>query len=69
LLTDEDRKKKEARYALERLCFVRGDDLNQYLDCYANTNGFSAGMTELINFLRVEFQLDGIGWIQGLAQY
>lgn len=68
LLTDEDRKKQAARYALVRLCFIRGDDLNQYLDCYANSKGFSAGMTELRNFLGVEYQLDGIGWIQGFTQ-
>lgn len=69
LLTDEDRKKQEAKYALVRLCFIRQNDLNQYLDCYANTKCFSAGMTELRNFLGVEFQQDGIGWIQGFARY
>ena len=69
LLTDQDRKKQEAKYALVRLCFIRGDDLNQYLDCYANSKGFSAGMTELRNFLGVEYQPDGIGWIRGFTQY
>lgn len=69
LLTDEDRKKKEAEYSLVRLCFIRKDDLNQYLDCYANSNGFSAGLTERRNFLGVEYQPNGIGWIQGFAQY
>lgn len=69
LLTDEDRKKHEAKYALVRLCFIRQDDLNQYLDCYANTKCFLVGMTELRNFLGVEFQRDGIGWIQSFTQY
>lgn len=69
LLTDEDSKKQEAKYALVRLCFIRGDDLNQYLDCYANSKGFSAGMTELRHFLGVAYQPDGIGWIQGFTQF
>lgn len=69
LLTDQDRKKQEAKYALVRLCFIRGDDLNQYLDCYANSKGFSAGLTELRNFLGVEYQPDGIGWIRGFTQH
>ena len=69
LLTDEDKKKKEAKYALVRLCFILQNDLNQYLDCYANSIKFSAGMTELRNFLGVEFQPDGREWIQGFTQY
>lgn len=69
LLTDEDHKKQEAKYALVRLCFIRGNDLDQYLDCYANSKGYSAGMTELRRFLGVEYQPDGIGWIQGFAQF
>lgn len=69
LITDEERKKQEAKYALVRLCFMRQDDLNQYLDCYANTKFFSVDMTKFRNFLGVEFQEDGIGWIQGFTQY
>ena len=69
LLTEEDRKKQEAKYALVRLCFIRGDDLEQYLDCYANSKRFSAGMTELRHFLGVEYQPDGIGWIQAFTEY
>lgn len=69
LLTDEDHKREEARYALVRLCFIRGDDLKKYLDCYANSKEISAGMTELRHFLGVEYQKDGIGWIQGFIQY
>lgn len=43
--------------------------MNQYLDCYANAKGFSAGMTELRHFLGVAYQPDGIGWIQGFTQF
>lgn len=64
LLTDDDRKKDDAKYALVRLCFVHADGINNYLDCYANSKSITAGMTELRSFLGVEYQKDGIGWIE-----
>ncbi len=69
LLTEDDRKKKETEYALVRLCFMRTNDLNCYLDCYANSKSITAGMTELRRFLGVEYQEDGIAWINGFLAY
>lgn len=69
LLTDEDCKKQETKYALVRLCFIRGNDLSQYLDCYANSQRFLVDMTDLRNFLGVEYQPDGIEWIKGFTQF
>lgn len=69
LLTEEDRKKKEADYALVRLCFIHADDVNNYLDCYANSKRITAGMTELRKFLGVEYQEDGIAWINQFLSY
>lgn len=69
LLTDDDKKKKVAKFALVRLCFMRENNLNDYLDCYANSTRIIAGLTELRNFLGVEYQKDGIGWINGFYDY
>lgn len=69
LLTDEDRKKKEAEYALVRLCFMKADSINDFLDCYANSVKITAGLTELRNFLGVEYQENGIVWINGFLDY
>lgn len=69
LLTDEDRKKKEAEYALVRLCFMRERNLDDYLDCYANSVKITAGMTELRNFLGVEYQSDGRAWLDAFCEY
>ncbi|AXI00031.1 hypothetical protein DV702_10030 [Sporosarcina sp. PTS2304] len=69
LLTEADKKRKEAEFALVRLCFMQIDDVNEYLDCYANSKKITAGLTELRNFLGVEFQEDGIGWINGFLAY
>lgn len=69
LLTEKDRKKKEAEYALVRLCFMHADDVSRYLDCYANSKNITAGMSELRNFLGVEYQKDGVAWINGFLAY
>lgn len=69
LLTDEDRKRKEAEYALVRLCFMREKNLDDYLDCYANSVKITAGMTELRKFLGVEYQLNGRAWLETFCEY
>lgn len=69
LLTEEDRKKKEAEYALVRLCFMKADNINDFLDCYANSVKITAGMTELRNFLGVEYQENGVAWINGFLEF
>ncbi len=63
LLTEEDRKKKEAEYALVRLCFMKENNINDFLDCYANSVKITAGLTELRKFLGVEYQENGLDWI------
>lgn len=69
LLTDEDYRKREAEYALVRFCFMREDNLDNYLDCYANSIKITAGMTELRHFLGVEYQQDGRAWMDTFYQY
>jgi len=69
LLTEEDRKKKDTEYALVRLSFMYANNINNYLDCYANSKNITAGMTELRKFLGVEYQEDGIAWIKGFLSY
>lgn len=69
LLTDEDRKRSEAEFALVRLCFMHDDDLDDYLDCYANSVKITAGMAELRHFLGVEYQEDGRAWMETFCQY
>lgn len=69
LLTEEDRKKTEAEYALVRLCFMKANNINDFLDCYANSVKITAGLTELRNFLGVEYQEDGIAWKNGFLDF
>ncbi|MBO1001277.1 DUF6037 family protein [Pseudogracilibacillus auburnensis] len=69
LLTEEDKNRKETEFALVRLCFMQIDDVNEYLNCYANSKSITAGMTELRNYLGVEYQKDGIAWIKGFLSY
>ena len=69
LLTEEDRKKKEAEYALVRLCFMKAENINVFLDCYANSVKITAGLTELRNFLGVEYKENGIAWINGFLDF
>ena len=69
LLTEEDYKKKEAEFALVRLCFMKADDINVFLDCYANSKRITAGLTELRHFLGVEYQKDGKAWMEGFLEF
>lgn len=69
LLTGEDRKNKKSEYALVRLCFMKADNINDFLDCYANSVKITAGLTELRNFLGVEYQKNGIAWINGFLDH
>lgn len=65
LLIEADRKKKETEYALVRLCFMHTNNVNNYLECYANSKNIIVGLTDLRKFLGVEYQKDGIDWITG----
>ena len=69
LLTDEDRKKQVADFALVRLCFMRADNIEMYLDCYANSKDITAGITQLRYFLDVEYQEDGFEWLNSFLSY
>lgn len=69
LLTKEDYKKKEAEYALVRLCFMKADNINDFLDCYANSMKIITGLTDLRKFLGVEYQEDGIAWLNNFLKY
>ena len=44
-------------------------DLIDFLDCYANSVKITAGLTELRNFLGVEYQENGIVWINGFLDF
>ena len=48
---------------------MHADDVSRYLDCYANSKNITAGMSELRNFLGVEYQKDGVAWINGFLAY
>ena len=69
LLTDDDRKLKIADMALVRLRFMRKNDLSVNVDCYANSVKITAGLTELRKFFNVQYQKDGIGWLNGFLKY
>ena len=69
LLTEEDKRKKEAKYALVKLSFIHQNEIDNYLDCYANSKEIKVEMTKLRKFLGVEYQKDGIGWLNGFYNY
>lgn len=69
LLTDEDKRKASAKYALVRLCFIDADNVENYLDCYAHSNGILVGLTELRKFLNVPYQKDGFEWENTFYKY
>ena len=48
---------------------MRENNLDEYLDCYANSIKITAGMTELRKFLGVEYQLDGRAWLDTFCEY
>ena len=69
LLTEEDKRKKEAKYALVKLSFIHQNEIDNYLDCYANSREIKVEMTKLRKFLGVKYQKDGIGWLNGFYNY
>lgn len=68
LLNEKEEKKEETKYALVRLCFMKADNINDFLDCYANVKGITAGMTELRKFFGIEYQEDGVAWINSFME-
>lgn len=69
LLTEEDSKRKEAKYYLVRLCFMKADNISDFLECYANSAKITAGLTELRRFFGVEYQPNGIDWINAFSKH
>lgn len=63
LLTEEDKIKAQKYYPLVRLRFIDCNNLNRYVDCYANSNRLSSGITELRNFFNIQYQSDIQSWI------
>ena len=67
LLTEEDREKKTAKYALVRLRFIDRQDSSHFVDCYANSNGLEfeapTSVSDLRHFFKVGYVSDFKTWI------
>ena len=59
LLTEDDKKKAKAKYALIRLRFMKRDNLDDFIDCYANSKRFMDGAGEIRRFFNISFNDEG----------
>lgn len=69
LLTEDDKERSNAQYALVRLRFMQEGNLSRALDCYANSQRITVGLTELRHFLGVASQPDGRAWVETFYCY
>lgn len=67
LLTSEDKEKEKYKYALLRIRLIKQDNLDEYIDCPANSSGLSVKYGELRRFFNIEYCLEGTGkWYDDL---
>lgn len=67
LLTGEDRDKEKYHYALVRIRIMKQDDLSDFLDCPANSNGLDIRHGALRQFFNIDFDPSGTGvWFPDL---
>lgn len=69
LLTEEEQKKEPNKYALVRLRFMRVSNLDDYLDCYANSRRIIERYGRIREFFRVETQPDINCWIDSFLMF
>lgn len=64
LLVDDDKKLKKAQYALVRIRFMKVDNLDDFIDCYANTQGLLTGVGEIRRFFHIPYNTEGFSsWL------
>lgn len=59
LLVDEDKKLKKAEYALVRLRFMKTNNLEDFIDCYAHSQGLLTGAGEIRRFFNIPYNENG----------
>lgn len=59
LLVSEDRKLKKSEYALARLRFMKANNLEEFIDCYANSQGLLTGIGEIRRFFNIPYDENG----------
>lgn len=64
LLTENDLKRKNAGYALLNLCFMNKKNLDDYLDCFANSSGLIEKAGKLRVFLGLPYNPNGLDWLE-----
>lgn len=69
LLTEEEQSKESNKYALVRLRFMRVRNLDDYLDCYANSRRMIEHYGKIRQFFGVEMQPDIHCWIDSFLSY
>ncbi len=69
LLTEEERIRENLKFALVKLTFMHVDNIDVFLDCYANSVCIMENLTELRNFFGVEYQDNIRKWIDGFLEY
>ncbi len=69
LLTEEEKITAHKYYPLVRLRFIDVNNLERYIDCYANSNGLSSGIRELREFFHIQYQSDLRSWIISFYQH
>ena len=62
LLTEKDLKKQNADIALLNLCFMKKDNLEDYLECFANSSHLLVKARELRDFLGLPYNPNGMDW-------
>lgn len=64
LLTDEDKKCDDAEYALIKLRFMREEDINDFVACYANSVGLLGHLGKIRRFFNIPFAENGMrAWL------
>ncbi len=64
LLNDEDKTIKKTEYSLVRLRFMKTNNLSDFIDCYANTNGFQTSVSEIRRFFNIPYDTQGFrSWL------
>ncbi len=69
LLTEEEQSKASNKYALVRLRFMRVSNLDDYLDCYANSRKLMDHYGKIRQYFGVEPQADINCWIDSFFDY
>lgn len=70
LLTEEERSKAQYQFALVRIRIMKQNNLLDYIDCPANTNGLDIRQGALRQFFNIQYDPNGTGqWLPDLTTH